>query len=86
MNPFHEQYLALPNKDLIRITSNPGNYQPAAVAAATEILSSRIVTQDDYELARSEVEQQEEWLRMRPALVDHWMKKAGDGISYVVTP
>jgi hypothetical protein len=86
MNDFHRQYLNLPNKDLIRITSNPGNYQPAAVTAAIEILSGRIVTEEDRELARLEQEQQDKWLRMRPAIVDKWMKKAGDAISYLVTP
>jgi hypothetical protein len=86
MNDFHEQYVNLPNKDLIRITSNPGDYQSAAVAAATQILSERIVTEEDYELALLEQQQQENWLRMRPAVVDIWMKKAGDAISYLLMP
>ncbi len=86
MNDFHEQYLNLPNTDLIRITSNPGDYQSAAVAAATQILSERIVTEEDHELARLEQQQQEKWLRMRPEFVDHWMKKAGDAISYLLMP
>jgi hypothetical protein len=41
---FHEQFIDHTNLELLTITKRPGDYQPAAVAAAYDILRQRAVT------------------------------------------
>lgn len=41
---FHKLYSAYSTVDLLKITTRPEKYQPAAVAAAQEILATRVVT------------------------------------------
>jgi hypothetical protein len=46
---FHEQYKGLPTFELLKITERPEKYQPAAAAAAADILKGRVVTPADLE-------------------------------------
>jgi len=48
---FREQYKSYSTLDLLKITSQPELYQPEAVAIASEILETRMITQADTDVA-----------------------------------
>lgn len=54
MNQFAERYKKLSNADLLKITDNPGDYQPLAIEAAEDELAMRHLSEDDLLTAREE--------------------------------
>ncbi len=48
---FHELYKNLPTEELLKIVHQPDAYQPAAIIAATELLKTRGITQEDINVA-----------------------------------
>jgi hypothetical protein len=55
---FLKYYSALSNVDPLKILEEKANYQPAAMAAAEEILSTRSFHADELSKARAQIDKQ----------------------------
>ncbi|MEJ8819267.1 hypothetical protein [Lacibacter sp. H407] len=83
---FYEQYKDYSNYDLLKIVKQPDAYQPAALAAASQILSERQVTAEEVQLANDYFHNIEKLAKAKKEKVDQIKTKAVDLFEPVLYP
>src|SRR6185295_2461365 len=83
---FYQEYKDYSNIDLLKITKRPDDYQPAAVQAATEVLSERVVTPDEIEFVNQYYQEIEDDTKVRKEKIDAYKNKATSFFEPVINP
>lgn len=89
MSQFSEKYKTFSNTDLLRVLENERDYLPEAIEAANKELSSRCLSDDDMELAKVELEKEQEDTiknKERQKEIKNTLKKKGTGIVDYFNP
>lgn len=83
---FYQQYKDYPNTELLKIVRRPSDYQPAAVAVASELLSKRQITPEDLQIVDEYFQQIEDGIKAKKEMVGALQSKASDFLQPVLHP
>ena len=83
---FHDKYKDYSNIDLLKIVRRPTEYQVAAVDAATQILSTREVTQSDFEMVEIFFNETNTETKRKTEKINSYKEKTADFFESVLNP
>lgn len=83
---FHDKYKDFSNIDLLKIVRRPTDYQFAAVDAATQILSTREVTQSDLEQVDNYFDEIDTETKRKTDKINSYKEKTADFFEPVLMP
>jgi hypothetical protein len=83
MNPFTDRYKKLTNSELLKIIDNPADYQPQAIEAANDELTTRQLTEEELLTIREENEALAEEQRLKSDKTKALENKAKDIVSTI---
>lgn len=83
---FHQQYKDYSNIDLLKIAKRPGDYQPAAVEAATQLLDQRQITPGEIQFVDQYLQDIENSIKNKKDKIDAFKNKATDFLQPVLRP
>jgi hypothetical protein len=83
---FYDLYKTYPTTELLKIIKQPGDYQPAAVDAATLILSQRQISQEDVEAVEGIFETEASQKQLRIEKFNSYKSKAADFFEAILLP
>lgn len=83
---FHQQYNSYSNIELLKIVKRPDDYQPAAIAVATQILNERQVSPEEIQLVDEYYHNIDNSIKTTSEKIDALKSKAADLFEPILQP
>jgi hypothetical protein len=83
---YYQQYKEYSNIELLKIVKSPGDYQPTAIAVATQILSERQVTTEEIQFVDQYFHDLDNSTKAKKEKIDALKNKATDFLQPVLHP
>ncbi|OQP66842.1 hypothetical protein A3860_00280 [Niastella vici] len=83
---FYQQYKDYSTTDLLKIVKRPAEYQPAAVEAATQLLSERPVTSEEMQFVDQYFQDLEDSAKAKKEKIDALKNEATDLLEPILQP
>src|SRR5687767_12431581 len=86
MSDFHQRFQHYSNIDLLKIVNRPDNYQPEAIETAKQILSSRLVSDEELKEVESLFQNQALKQLAKKEKVDSYKQRFDDFLEPIFKP
>ena len=83
---FYGEYKNYPDIELLKIMRQPGDYQPEAVAAASQILNDRQIATEEFQSLDQSLQDLEEAKRQKIAKIERLRTEAATFLSPILQP